>query len=40
MYSSIENLAYEMRLFGIRANAKKRCENALAESQLPAECLR
>jgi DNA replication protein DnaC len=40
MYSQVENLAYELRLLGIKANMQKRCEVAVADGQHPVELLR
>lgn len=40
MYENIKELAYEMRLHGINANAERRCEEALASSLHPSDLLR
>lgn len=40
MYSQIENLAYEMRLWGIKAAAEKRCQEAIAENHHPSDTVR
>lgn len=40
MYSQIENLAYEMRLFGIKASAERRCAEAVAENYHPSDIVR
>ncbi len=40
MYSPIENLAYELRLFGIKGNLSRRCDAAVAEQQHPSDLLR
>ncbi len=40
MYSQVENLAYELRLFGFRAEAQRRCEAAIASNTHPADLVR
>ncbi len=40
MYETIESLAYEMRLFGIRSSAERRCQEALASNLHPSEIIR
>lgn len=40
MFNQIENLAYEMRLFGIKSNIERRCQEAVADSYHPSEVIR
>lgn len=40
MYSQIENLAYEMRLYGIKSSAERRCEEAIAQNYHPSDIVR
>lgn len=40
MYNQAENLAYELRLLGVKACLQRRCDAAVAASQHPAELLR
>jgi DNA replication protein DnaC len=40
MYETIEQIAYEMRLFGIKAAAARRCQEALASGMHPCELVR
>lgn len=39
MYESLEKLAYELRLFGLRAHLERRCEQAIRESLHPRDFL-
>lgn len=40
MFDSIEALAYEMRLFGIKSSLERRCQEALAVNMHPSELVR
>ena len=40
MYEVIENISYDMRLFGIKAAAERRCQEALASGMHPSELVR
>lgn len=40
MYSQTENLAYELRLFGMKSNIQRRCESATSENHHPSEVIR
>lgn len=40
MYSQVENLAYELRLYGIKSNIQRRCSASDADNLHPAEVVR
>jgi DNA replication protein DnaC len=40
MFSQLKNLAFELRLFGIKANAQRRCEAVSSDNLHPAEVIR
>lgn len=40
MYETIESMSYEMRLFGIKSAAERRCQEALATGMHPSELVR
>lgn len=39
MYSQLENLAHELRLWGVKSSAQRRCEAAIADGQHPSEMI-
>lgn len=40
MYNQVENLAFELRLYGIKSNVQRRCEAANSENLHPADVLK